>query len=1261
MQLRKLTVKNFRNIGYAQVDFGPRLNVLYGPNELGKSGLAEAIRAAFLVRPGSAAAYHFIPWGTQLVPEVVVEFETGRGDPNEENDNVEKNGSDTSSDSTQVKTAVTWRLTKEFSRGGKASLHRLPASGGSILEAEGRDVEENLHALLEWGIKPPGGRRGGGRGMPNSYLTTALLGRQDGVEEIFSAELTGDKHESGREALTQALGALGQNPLVGAVLGKLEKELQPVFSEKSGQQRRGQDSPIVQMTEKVKAQEQVVLELKRLRNESQATQERFETARERQQELIDQGKLLQESSTYWQSMQLALVAVKNACEHSSHMERLQVQLGGLRLQLQDAERLHKAAKETLKECEGSLSEAKLQQVAAQTKLEQLRHSRDQSESASREKHEANRSRCEQTLQQANQLKQAIATRSDLEQQRSELSRQLKTEQTEMARAERLLDVSRLVEQLRKEQANAKDFEESHERCLQTKIAHQQQLAELNRVKQDLATAERDLEECREKLQAAKESLAETSQSSGARATHRSSLENKLRNTQNQYRLVKQLEDKRLQFDGNRRSVEELQEQKSQLDQAIENAETNELAARSAAGRWRMGLVAAAVLLVAGLTLGVASSEQQIAGFIIAGVGAAGAVATFVVLGRHLSGAKAATAEKVAHSETRRDASSRLFLAESNLTLAERGFENASSECEEFLSDGLISLEEVLGRTKTAKAKLEEFDTETPDELLTQRTGEVAAIEFAAETTRERIRELKLEGDRCQNKVGEHHAELITAQTKTESLKRLSDDDLSGLATRIATEREELDLDDESEIANLTVAAGSFQEIKEAVEELQGKVKIVNARREDSNKANRIAELVATVAQAIDEDVCEQFKRGPDEESLTRIVEHIESKKNEIDHRIGSVSNETDGEIRKTESEISETEKLIGKRQDDCLKVSARADEATRKLNELKGQCEVKQHELDQQSRQGDPQQHLSECTELYNGALSQWQRYSGQFDDGQLACLRAAQLPDSPQLLVFEVLLAGLRLGTDSNFQSNAGSTSTHAQVDDQLKHFDHAVELMARHLKTNQSDATEAAKFRYTLEGELQKVVGPAIEEELAQGQEELNRLQTQSQELEDDFDAWKHLRDSLLKVDARNSAHLGRQLAQPVQQAFLELTENRYGELILSPEMSLDAITARGDSRRPEEMSVGTRDQLATLIRLTLAAQLQSVLVLDDQLAHSDTDRMEWFRQRLRNSSIDNQHQIVVITCRCEDYVDQPQHEGVTVIDMADRIRPIDIEGES
>jgi hypothetical protein len=285
---------------------------------------------------------------------------------------------------------------------------------------------------------------------------------------------------------------------------------------------------------------------------------------------------------------------------------------------------------------------------------------------------------------------------------------------------------------------------------------------------------------------------------------------------------------------------------------------------------------------------------------------------------------------------------------------------------------------------------------------------------------------------------------------------------------------------------------------------------------------------------------------------------------------------------------------------------------------------------------------LNDRTDGHNGALSDWQEYASQLDEDQLACLRAAQLPDSPQLLVIGEL--------------QTGSTSTQLQIDDQLKQFEHAIESLTSHSKVNQSDTKEATKSRHTLEGELQKVVGPAIGEEVAQGQEELNRLRKQSKELEDDFDGWKHLRDTLRKVDARNSAHLGRQLAQPVQQAFRELTEDRYGDLILGPEMSLNSITAGGDSRKTEEMSVGTRDQLATLIRLTLAAQLQSVLVLDDQLAHSDTERMRWFRQRLRNSSINNKHQIVVVTCRYEDYVDQSQTDQVTVINLADQIQSVD-----
>jgi hypothetical protein len=60
-------------------------------------------------------------------------------------------------------------------------------------------------------------------------------------------------------------------------------------------------------------------------------------------------------------------------------------------------------------------------------------------------------------------------------------------------------------------------------------------------------------------------------------------------------------------------------------------------------------------------------------------------------------------------------------------------------------------------------------------------------------------------------------------------------------------------------------------------------------------------------------------------------------------------------------------------------------------------------------------------------------------------------------------------------------------------------------------------------------------------------------------------------------------------------------------------------------ECLSVGTREQFAPLVRLAIAAQLQTALVLDAQLVHSDTARLQWFRERLCTSARDRQHQIV------------------------------------
>ena len=51
MRLRRLEVEHFAGIEKADVPFGPGLNLLFGPNELGKSSLLPKRRRTLLVSP----------------------------------------------------------------------------------------------------------------------------------------------------------------------------------------------------------------------------------------------------------------------------------------------------------------------------------------------------------------------------------------------------------------------------------------------------------------------------------------------------------------------------------------------------------------------------------------------------------------------------------------------------------------------------------------------------------------------------------------------------------------------------------------------------------------------------------------------------------------------------------------------------------------------------------------------------------------------------------------------------------------------------------------------------------------------------------------------------------------------------------------------------------------------------------------------------------------------------------------------------------
>jgi len=172
--------------------------------------------------------------------------------------------------------------------------------------------------------------------------------------------------------------------------------------------------------------------------------------------------------------------------------------------------------------------------------------------------------------------------------------------------------------------------------------------------------------------------------------------------------------------------------------------------------------------------------------------------------------------------------------------------------------------------------------------------------------------------------------------------------------------------------------------------------------------------------------------------------------------------------------------------------------------------------------------------------------------------------------------------------------------------------------------------------EGALTKVGGVGAREELAREEDAFAIAKDQQRELEVDADAWKLLRETLEVVEKEGSSHLGRSLATPVSTRIVELTQGRYGGLRLDQHLKAEAVDlplVNTDESVIGALSVGTRDQMATLLRLTVAEQLKSAIILDDHLVNTDPERLRWFRELLRNTALSTQ--VVVLTCRPHDYL--------------------------
>ena len=1050
MWIRRLEVADCAGVAQASVALEPGLNVLHGPNELGKSTLAKAIRAALLLPATSSAGQALRSWNVDSAPEVTLTLE-------EEAQRV-------------------WRVQKRFGGSGARTYLEFSRDGETFSQdGSGREVEGALHGILRWGIEPPGGKRGA-RGMPSSFITTALLGDQSDIKAILGASLDGDLNDTGRDRLTEALQALAEDPRFKQVLASVQERVDEAFTQ-TGRRSSGRASPWTKLREERSAAEQGEQDIRQRVEESEAARERV---RELSEQLLEADaeveqtaaalKTAQERETATQALDEAEKQLRQAALQIRRLEQKQAQVEATRKESDVQRDAHAAAERAVAEAEPRAKEARDRVLQlASGDAEQGRQLRLLEAQNKRQHLQQRLTALAASVKQAQALaasEAAIATKAaDVEQRTKALS-----------------DQSKLLAEARS--ATDEDKE---------------QLAELARerdcARYRLAVAK--AEKCKADLTAITEHMAAATA------------------------LAAQAEAKRAEAKALRVPAEAELKRLRQLDADHRVA-------------WAK--------LAVGLTVDFTPERAGQAEIIVDG---------------EIRRRRYAAGERLAYQAER----------ELRLTLDGLGAVEVHGGGRERQREAQAAAERWQAEAAPIFARAGLDAIESIDALAAKAESATRLLEEAAKLDSEATQE-RLRGEGVDD--AEHAVAIANAET-----------DQSRMA-----------------IANWLEAGVSLDEVLSRYDDARGEAVVAQeaeALQQQVNERDALRIKLATEVELEDKGLATaKAQLASDQQAFS-----------------DSMPQDEDWHRLLTEGE-SEQQKLADDLQAQDAAIKAINAEATAEAEQAKAEQTRLETELATKRKERDD---LAERLQAKQTQLALLQ--------GEANALEASAK---------ELDINALQAVRDDRLARLEALPATDPDLSPDL------TENIEREAKDAQAAAASTRRELAAAQGALSQVGGQAIEEQAAAAREALAALDRREHELEVDYGAWKLLRETLADAETEDAAHLGDALVKPVSERMNKLTNGRYEAVGIGPQLDATGVRLGGDERGFGDVSVGTREQIALLLRLSIAEALESFLILDDHLTQSDPKRMAWIRNLLGEAA--KNIQVVVMTCHPNAYIAGDEH---------------------